>query len=140
IHKLIQVILRPGCLVCLTLGNADAHADCIAAILDEFLIAFEHGLGYCVFRFATEELGEVDFQSPDGPDRCAGDCRGLIIGEHDGLLGADPATGGAALFSTVLVFYQNPLLAIPTLDTEEGENEAPPPIGAAGVGNNRSTS
>src|SRR5262249_44342409 len=65
--------------------------------------------------------------------RGAGDGRRLEVREHDRLLGTDAAACGAAFLAAVLIFDQNPLLAVNAVDAEEAEVETFQAVGAAAV-------
>src|SRR2546426_6848430 len=133
IHQVIQFILRPLLFAYLAFGDADRHADGVAAVSDRLGIALGDGLGQGVLGFAAEQLGEVDLEAADGADRGAGDGGRLVVGEHDGVFGADPAAGGAATLAIVLIIHQDAVEAIHAVDAEQAKIDALHAIGAAAV-------
>src|SRR5215213_8113055 len=89
VHELVEVVLRAQGLPVLPPGDADRHADRRPAVGDELAVALLDGRGQGVLDLAPEQLGQVDLEAANRPDRGPGDGRGLVLGEHDRLLGAD---------------------------------------------------
>ena len=86
---------------------------------------------------AAEQLGQVDLQPADGADRGAGDGRRLVVGEHDGVLGTDPAARRTALLAVVLVLDQDAVELVHAVDAEQAEIDALHAVGAAAVVDHR---
>src|SRR4051794_918393 len=87
INQVVEVILRPLRLVLLALGNADAESDRLPAVGDQLAVSLLSGDLHGVV--AAEEFGEIDLETAGGADWGAGDGGTLVVGEHDGLFGAD---------------------------------------------------
>src|SRR5262249_25619112 len=81
--------------------------------------------------------GQVDLQPADVADRGAGDGRRLVVGEHDGVLGADPAARRAAALAVVLALHQDAVLRVHAVDAEQAEIQALHAIRAAAVVDHR---
>ena len=130
---MIQVVLPRRLFARLALGDADRHADGVAAVGHQLAVALVDGLGQRVFGFTAEQLGQVDLEGANRADRGAGDGRRLIVRKHNRLLGAHSAARGTALAAIVLVLDQNALDAIDAVDAEQAEVDALQAIGAAAV-------
>ena len=82
-------------------------------------------------------LRQVDLQAADGADRGAGDGRRLVVGEHDRLLGTDPAARRTALLAVVLVLDEDAVQLVHAVDAEQAEVDALHAIRAAAVVDHR---
>ena len=71
------------------------------------------------------------------PTGGAGDGRRLVIGEHDGLLGTDPAARRTAALAVVLVLDDDAVQLVHAVDAEQAEIEALHAVGAAAVVDHR---
>src|SRR5262249_42712638 len=82
---------------------------------------------------AAEQAAQVDLEARHAPDRCPRDGGRLVVREHDGVLGTDPAAGRTTALAVVLVLNHQTVQRIDAVDAEQAEIETLHAVGAAAV-------
>src|SRR5438094_5537955 len=135
IHQLVQVVLGLLGFVGLAFGDADGEADGLAAVVDQFSVAFLSGdldgVG------AAEKLAQIDLESADGPSRSASDGGRFVLRKDDGVLRANPTARRAATLAVVLILHQDALILIDAVDPKQAKIDALHAVGAATVVDHR---
>src|SRR5262249_15901568 len=123
--------LRLRAPICLALRNADCEADRLPPVRDQFAVSF---LSSDVDGVrAAKELGQVDLKTANGANCSTRNGGRLLVGENDGLVGADPAARGTAFLAAVLILNHNAVLLIHAVHAKQTEIYALHAIGAAAI-------